>query len=98
MTQSGSPCRATPGCVRHSKFVRTGAAQNSLGIDQRAANRAGSRRARRSIDELRVVIVDDVVPTGATLDEAARAVRAAGGEVDHAVTLAATPRYFEPRR
>jgi ComF family protein len=75
-------------------LATTGASvqQKTLGIAERAANREGSLRARRRLAGHRVVLVDDVVTTGATLAEAARVVRAAGGEVLAAVTLAHTPR------
>lgn len=65
--------------------------QRDLGRAARARNVAGSMRARiRGSGE--VVIVDDVVTTGATLDEAARALRVAGFTPVCAVALAATPR------
>ncbi len=76
------------------EVTRETSAQKSLGEDERARNRAGSLRATRSLAGLRLAIADDVMTTGSTLDEAARAIRAAGGEVVEAVTLAATPRYF----
>jgi predicted amidophosphoribosyltransferase len=84
--------------LRVLRVARETAAQKSLGVNERAVNRAGFLRATRSLAGLRVAIVDDVVTTGATLDAAAFAIQSAGGEVDHAVTFAATPRYFESSR
>lgn len=70
--------------------ARRTAAQKQLGVEQRAANMAGAFVARRRIPGIRVLLVDDVVTSGATLSEAARAIRAAGGEVVGAATLAFT--------
>ena len=84
-----------PRTLRVLEATRQTSAQKSLGEHERARNRAGSLRATRSLAGLRLAIADDVMTTGSTLDEAARAIRAAGGEVVEAVTLAATPRYFE---
>lgn len=67
--------------------------QRSLGARARDENVRGTMRARRSGDGAEVVIVDDVVTTGATLDEAARALEAAGFRVVAALALAATPRH-----
>jgi predicted amidophosphoribosyltransferase len=81
------------GAAAHRILVparRTGD-QRELGREARARNVAGSMRAAGSGRE-RVVIVDDVVTTGATLDEASRALRAAGFTPVCAVALAATPR------
>jgi len=67
--------------------------------DQRGLDRAGRRRnvarslVARGATGLRVVVIDDVVTTGATLDEAIRALRAGGAEVLGAATIAATPRH-----
>jgi predicted amidophosphoribosyltransferase len=68
-----------------------GGDQRELGIDDRARNVRGTMRAREA-DGARVVLVDDVVTTGATLTEAARTLRAAGAQVVGAVTVASTPR------
>ncbi|MEV7620346.1 phosphoribosyltransferase family protein [Microbacterium sp. NPDC089321] len=68
--------------------------QRELGRAARARNVAGSMRARVH-GRGAVVIVDDVVTTGATLDEAARALRAAGFTPVCAVALAATPRLHD---
>ncbi|WP_087131186.1 ComF family protein [Microbacterium esteraromaticum] len=70
--------------------------QRGLSRDERARNVSGSIRTRSPAERGRpVVIVDDVVTTGATLDEAARALRAAGFRSVRAVTLAATPRHCD---
>lgn len=71
--------------------ARRTADQRGLDRDARRRNVAGSFVAR-DVAGLRVVIVDDVVTTGASLAEAVRALRAAGADVVAAVTLAATPR------
>lgn len=70
--------------------TRRTAAQKKLSVDERAANMVGAFVARRRIPGLRVLLVDDVVTSGATLTEAARAIGAAGGEVVGAATLAFT--------
>ena len=66
--------------------------QRGLGARERMTNMRGTMRARRTGGGAEVVIVDDVVTTGATFDEAARALTEAGFCVSAAVALAATPR------
>jgi len=73
--------------------VRATADQRGLGIEERGRNVTGSMRGRHARDAEEALLIDDVVTTGATLDEAARALTAAGFRVCGAVTLAATPRH-----
>lgn len=68
--------------------------QAGLGAAARAANLREAMAVRRRVD-LRgrtVVVADDVMTTGSTLTEAARAVRAAGAADVRAVVIAATAR------
>lgn len=67
------------------RWRRPTTAQKSLNRSQRARNVARAMTAAESVAE--VVLVDDVVTTGATLAEAARAVRAAGGTVRGAAVI-----------
>ncbi len=66
--------------------------QSGLTAAARAANLDGALRARRRLDGRPVVVLDDVVTTGATLAEAGRALRAAGADVRAAAVVAATVR------
>ncbi|MFI7441339.1 ComF family protein [Nonomuraea indica] len=73
--------------------IRPVADQAGLDARRRAANLAGSLGvAGRATPALPVVLVDDLVTTGATLSEAARALRSRGAEVLFAATVAATRR------
>lgn len=78
--------------ARELVHTRETSRQKSLGAEERALNLSGAMRAKRSLSGRRFVLIDDVVTTGATLAEAARAVRNAGGEVVGAATLAFTPK------
>ncbi|WP_190860120.1 phosphoribosyltransferase family protein [Actinomadura sp. RB99] len=67
--------------------------QAGLGAKARRDNLNGALEAvaRAPLAGRRVVLVDDVVTTGASLAEAARALREAGADVAAAATVAATP-------
>ncbi len=85
--------------VTYAPVLRPGrrvADQAGLSAAQRAANVTGALRAPVDLRGAVCVLVDDIVTTGATLAEAARALRAAGACVPLAVTIAATPRRRRP--
>ncbi|MGV8896740.1 MAG: ComF family protein [Rhodoglobus sp.] len=91
--------------LRHTMYTparvlfaaRRTTAQKSLDRAGRASNLRGAMAAKRTLTGRSFVLVDDVVTTGATLDEAARAIRAAGGEVVGGATIAFTARMFGAR-
>ena len=66
--------------------------QKTLGAAERGSNLSGALVAVSRLEGRSFLLVDDVMTTGATLGEAARAIRAAGGDVVGAATLAFTKR------
>ncbi len=79
---------------------RAVADQVGLPAAERLANLSGAlgavRGAGRLLGTAAVVVVDDLMTTGASLAEAARAVTAAGGRVRGAAVVAAPPRSHLP--
>ncbi|MEO5874236.1 MAG: phosphoribosyltransferase family protein [Streptosporangiaceae bacterium] len=79
-------------CLPALRQSRRTADQVGLGSAGRAANLAGALVSVLPVDGLRVVLVDDVITSGASLAEAARALRAAGAVPESAAVIAATTR------
>ncbi|WP_296191662.1 ComF family protein [uncultured Microbacterium sp.] len=81
------------------RAVRAADDQRGLAADERARNVAGTLVCAPPrgvvVRGASVVVVDDVVTSGATLVEAVRALRARGVRVVAAATIAATPRTGE---
>jgi predicted amidophosphoribosyltransferase len=85
--------RQTPvGTARLLRQARPVRDQAGLNADQRAANLQGAFRVATAVPAQLVVVVDDVVTTGSSLTEAARALREGGHRVVGAATVAATQR------
>lgn len=79
------------GGVVHGELLRRARetrSQTALTPEQRSANIAGAFAAPAAVRGMRVVLVDDVFTTGATLLDAARALRASGATGVDAVTFA----------
>lgn len=89
LRRDGLPVRALT-ALRQARRV---ADQAGLGARRRRANLSGALRVpagcRAALGDAPVVLVDDLLTTGASLAEAARAVRAAGGRVVGAAVVAA---------
>ena len=72
------------------RLTRTTQDQAALGIAGRAENLVGAMTASSALANRRVLIVDDIVTTGASVIEAARATEQAGAEVVGFFSLAET--------
>ncbi|MDX3232845.1 ComF family protein [Streptomyces sp. ME19-01-6] len=94
LRRGGRPARVLP-VLRQLRAVTD---QAGLDARRRRENLTGALgavpRCGRLLAEGPVVLVDDLMTTGASLAEAARAVRAAGGLVTGAAVVAAAPRAF----
>jgi predicted amidophosphoribosyltransferase len=91
LRRTGRPARVVP-LLRMARSARD---QAGLSAAERAANLTGAVRVGRvpaGLSAYRIVLVDDVVTTGATLAECARSLRAAGLGVSAAAVVAATAR------
>ncbi|PHQ49781.1 phosphoribosyltransferase [Streptomyces cinnamoneus] len=96
---AGVPARVAP-VLRLRRAV---ADQAGLDARQRRANVSGAMGVAAGVSRLwrtggPVVLVDDLMTTGASLAEAARAVRLSGGPVAGAAVIAAASRSFENNR
>lgn len=87
--------RGAPPAAGLLRWSRRTDDQAGLGAHARARNRDHALVARPCAG-VPVVIADDIVTTGATLAEAARALQAAGAHVLGAATVAATRRRVRP--
>ncbi|MEE1928063.1 ComF family protein [Streptomyces sp. TRM 70351] len=91
LRRDGVPARVL-GVLRQQREV---ADQSGLGAGQRRRNLAGAlavpAAGARLLGDGPVVLVDDLMTTGASLAEAARAVSAAGGRLLGAAVVAAAP-------
>jgi predicted amidophosphoribosyltransferase len=80
-----------PPLWRALRLTRQTEDQAGLNARERADNRRGSLIASGRLRQRDCLIVDDIVTTGSTVREAARAIDAVGGRVVGAVAVARTP-------
>ena len=71
--------------------IRHAPPQQTLALDERRRNIRGAFEATSSVRDRQVLVVDDVMTSGSTMDEMARVLIAAGAASVHAVVVARTP-------
>ncbi|KPF68786.1 hypothetical protein IP84_08330 [beta proteobacterium AAP99] len=80
-----------PACWQTLVRTRDTASQMALPHTERERNVRGAFAVQRDVADLHLLLVDDVMTTGATLFEAARVLRKAGAASVTALALARTP-------
>ena len=104
MPRSAGVATTRSGCSRRAPAsrlsrafapARAHRAQKLLDVAERERNLRGAFRVRRDVAGHRILLIDDVVTTGATLREAARVLALAGAEVVGAAVAASTPKRYE---
>jgi ComF family protein len=80
-----------PACWQTLTRTRDTASQMALPLTERERNVRGAFAVQREVAGLHLLLVDDVMTTGATLFEAARVLRKAGAASVTALALARTP-------
>lgn len=80
--------RLAPDVVRR---VRHAPPQQTLALADRRRNIRGAFEVAAALQGARVLVIDDVMTSGSTLDEMARVVRDAGASHVHALVVARTP-------
>ena len=71
--------------------VRHTAPQQTLALKERRRNIRGAFAVEGTLSEQRVLVVDDVMTSGSTLDEVARVLKKAGAAQVHNLIVARTP-------
>ena len=78
--------------------ARPHAAQKTLDVESREHNLRDAFRVRRAVAGHRILLIDDIVTSGATLREAARVLTLAGAQVIGAAVVASTAKRYDPLR
>lgn len=75
--------------------IRATVPQYGLAPDKRRSNVRGCFEVRGSVSGAKILLVDDILTTGATLDEAAKTLKQAGAKSVYALTLCGSLENFK---